>query len=87
MLELANLTTCIRENIDMQPHSFNQIVKEVVDKGSVQADSKNIVLNFEACEGNDLVICCARQISILFSILLDNAINYSNNGSIVNIIT
>lgn len=85
MLELANLKSYVRENVIMVDASLNDLVRTTIEAHSVIAEKRGIRLNFEPHSGSTLVRCNRDQLAMLFSILVDNAINYSNNNSNVDI--
>ena len=82
MLELANLKSLIRENIQMETCSLADIINSVVKHLSELAVARKINVSVPA--GQDLMVACNRnQVLILLSNLLENAIYYSPGDSTV----
>jgi signal transduction histidine kinase len=84
MLELANLKSAVRENIKMEKTPLNGIVASVVKHLADLAASRRIrlaVVPFpETC-----VVGNHNQLLILLSTLIENAIHYSPDDSVVRI--
>ncbi len=83
MLELANLNSCVEENIKMEYSCLNVIVDGVIEMISSIAEHRNIDISFTRCTGNCMTKCNPDQVKSLVQILIENALNYSNdNGNI-----
>jgi signal transduction histidine kinase len=85
MLELANLNSCVEENIQMDYSCLNLAVDEVVEMVSSIAESRNIDVNFTRCTGNCITKCNSDQIKTLVQILVENALNYSHDNSSIEV--
>ncbi|MFA5043967.1 MAG: HAMP domain-containing sensor histidine kinase [Kiritimatiellia bacterium] len=85
MLELANLKSLVKENIQMGVCSIESIVSSVVKHLSALAVSREITISVPASFDDVFVHCNRNQILILLSNLLENAIYYSPNGSTISI--
>ncbi|MBF0106140.1 MAG: hypothetical protein HQM16_12535 [Deltaproteobacteria bacterium] len=77
MLYLANLKSCVTENLVMEPVNIRYILLLVVEQCRAVADKLRIKINCLPCDDQCRVVCSQEQMIILFSILLNNAINYS----------
>jgi signal transduction histidine kinase len=86
MLELEKLKSRDPKYVSLKKLDLYSVLFSVVKKFEVISQNKNIKINLTApdeafyIEGND------KQIDILFSILLENAINYSQQNSFVEVI-
>lgn len=87
MLELANLKSVIAENIKMEQQDINLLIQESIKAIRVIAAQKQISIDFTADKNITNIQCNAEQMTILFTILLENAINYSDNQTIVMVST
>jgi signal transduction histidine kinase len=85
MLKLANLKSCIEENVKMAPANISTIMGQVIHEHEVIALNKGIHLLMDKPESEPEVVCSEEQISILFAIIVENAINYSHPDSEINI--
>jgi signal transduction histidine kinase len=86
MLELANLRTCLEENIKMEHMSVSAMLEPIVESFTAVGDKRNIKLNFTPyTEGFDVVKANNEQMSILFNTIVENAINYSHDNSQVEV--
>lgn len=81
MLELANLNSCVEENIIMDYSCLNVIVKDAIEMVSSIAEHKNIDISFTRCTENCMTKCNLEQIKTLVQILIENALNYSDENS------
>ncbi len=86
MLEMANLRSCISDNLRKEQCCLGKLVETIVNESHRDMATQNgIEINFKA-EGLPLSVKCARnQMAILFTALLDNAIQYSNAGTQINV--
>ena len=85
MLELANLNSCVEENINMEYSCLNVAVNGVIEMVSSIAEHRNIDIVFTRCTGNCITKCNPDQIKTLVQILIENAINYSNDNSSIEV--
>lgn len=85
MLELANLKTCIRNNLKMTQVGINGILEDTVKASSILASGKNIIIKFRKLGKGHIIKANREQMLILFSILLQNAIDYSFPNSSIEI--
>lgn len=85
MLELANLKSALAENIKMQTEDLNLLVQDSINSLQVIARQKQISIHFTPYSEPGQIKCNAEQMKILFTILLENAINYSNSQTIIDI--
>lgn len=86
MLALANLKTCVRDHLPIEPFSLNKLIQEVINYEEVIAENRKIKLIFKKCQGDDTVYYNRDQFFMLFSVLIENAVNYSYDNSNINII-
>ena len=85
MLELANLKSLVKENIQMSACPLDSIVSSVVKHLAALAVSREIKISVPATLDDVSVQCNRNQILILLSNLLENAIYYSPNGATISI--
>jgi signal transduction histidine kinase len=85
MLKLANLTSCLEENVKMQTVSLGDITRALIESFQGVAEKKKIVLKYSNFSKNDLIYCNKEQIEIMISNLLDNAIIYSPENAQVDV--
>jgi len=77
MLELANLKSMVRENIQMEPESLNKMIISSINHLKEFAASQDIGIQYEPLPDTLSVRCNRNQILILLSNLIENAISYS----------
>ncbi|MHC4874547.1 MAG: sensor histidine kinase [Planctomycetota bacterium] len=87
MLELANLTSCLEENIKMEVLSLSEIIPSIIESFSAAAKAKNIELIYNRLIDADMIKCNKEQIFMMIDNAIDNAINYSRTDSEININT
>lgn len=87
MLELSNLQTCREENLRIENVHVNELIRETVKQFDVLAKNRSIKITFAPFEKDITVKCSAEHTKTLFSILLDNAINYSDDNTSIEIKT
>jgi len=85
MLALANLKTCIKDHLNLREVDINKLLAEVVGQSQIIADSRKIKLRLKTSPKENLVKCSRDQMMILFSVLVENAINYSYDDSRIEI--
>ena len=83
MLELANLKSLVKENIQMSVCPLGGIISSVVKHLAALAVSREIKISVPATFDDVSVKCNRNQILILLSNLLENAIYYSPNGATI----
>ncbi len=83
MLELANLKSCVEENIRMSVELLQDIVEKSLTLFSGILNRRNIDLTFQAVTDSSRIECNREQIETLVQILIDNAINYSEDNSTI----
>jgi len=81
MLELANLNSCVEENIKMVDVCLNGLIADVIDIVEGITASRNIKFTFTKCTGNCQIKCNPDQIKTLVQVLIENAIHYSDDDS------
>ena len=84
MLELEKLKS--RESLDFQKIDMIKILSAVVDRFMVISDDKKIKIMYKIPAEKYYVKGDKKQLDILFSILLENAINYSQPDSNIKVI-
>jgi len=85
MLELANLKSLVKENIQMSVCPLDSIIFSVVKHLAALAVSREIIISAPTTLDDISVKCNRNQILILLSNLLENAIYYSPNGATISI--
>jgi len=85
MLELANLKSALAENIKMEKLDINPLIEGAIKSMQVLARQKQISIQFMPYADICKIKCNAEQMKILFNILLENAINYSNTNTQVKV--
>ena len=85
MLDLANLKSLGRESLRTVPVSLNEVAGEVVNEAVVLAEQKNIALKFTPLDNNPEIRCSREQIKILFAVLVENAVNYSQEATSIEV--
>lgn len=85
MLELANLNSYVEENIKIREVSLGKITRKVMDSFLAIAEKEKITLKYSNTAKNDIICCNQEQMIILVSNILDNAIIYSLENTLVNI--
>jgi len=85
MLELANLKSLVKENVQMSVCPLDSIISSVVKHLAALAVSREIKISAPATLDDVAVQCNRNQILILLSNLLENAIYYSPNGATISI--
>jgi two-component system phosphate regulon sensor histidine kinase PhoR len=85
MLELANLKSLVKENIQISVCPLDSIISSAVKHLAALAVSREIKISVPATRDDVAVKCNRNQILILLSNLLENAIYYSPNGATISI--
>ncbi len=87
MLELEKLKSRDEIVLDLKKINISSILTYMVQQSKISAKIKKIKIDFTPIKEDLYIKGSKKQIEILFSILLENAINYSPSKSIVKIIT
>ncbi len=85
MLELANLKSCIYNNLIFKEIGIKMLLSPIIELNNTNANIKNILIKFDKKNNEYLIKCCKEQLTILFSILIENAINYSYENGVVDV--
>lgn len=85
MLELANLNSFVEENLIRKNESLVLIVQEAIDSLKPVAEKKEIKMDFHEQTEKYMIACNRKQIEALIQILIENAINYSDQGGSIRI--
>jgi len=85
MLELANLKSCVKDNLKMESVEIERILKDVMEQYRVIANQRGIRLSLEIPGERFRIRCNYEQVGVLFSNLVDNAIHYSRDGGEIRI--
>lgn len=85
MLELANLKSLVKENIQMGICPLDGIISSVVKHLGALAVSRTMHISVPPLRDDVCVRCNRNQILILLSNLLENAIYYSPDGATISI--
>ncbi len=85
MLELANLNSFVEENLIRKHENLILIVQEAIDSLKPVAEKKEIKMDFHVQAEKYIIACNRKQIEALIQILIENAINYSEQGGSVRI--
>ena len=87
MLELEKLKSRDEIVLDLKKINISSILTYMVQQSKISAKIKKIKIDFIPIKEDLYIKGSKKQIEILFSILLENAINYSPSKSVVKIIT
>ncbi|MCG9479061.1 MAG: hypothetical protein K9H14_02485 [Actinomycetia bacterium] len=85
MLELEKLKTGEDRASDLKKINLSPIISGTVQRFMAPAEAKQIQIDYRPAKGDFYINGNERQIEILFSILIENAINYSSSGSTVRV--
>ncbi len=86
MLELAKLKSRDDGDVSFKKIDITNILSASVQKCQVLAVAKDIHIDFKPPLETFYISGNAKQVDILFTVLLENAINYSTNGTEIKII-
>ena len=86
-LELEKLKSRDEIVVDLKKINISSILTDMVQRSKISAKIKKIKIDFTPIKEDLYIKGSKKQIEILFSILLENAINYSPSKSVVKIIT
>ena len=86
MLELANLKSLKTDWTAMQETALGDVLARAIENYAAVADQRRIRVDFRPVEGFDKVRGTPDQLITLFSVFLENAINYSEDGSTIDIV-
>ena len=79
MLELAKLKTI--DGVAFEENDLHKIARDVIDGFKDVAEAKHIKLNLICMQEEVIKVCNGNQINVLFSVLIENALNYSPENS------
>ena len=84
MLELANLKTYLKNNMVRRPVRIGAIIREIMEENASRCARRKLTVRYDArLSGDTQIVVNPQQIHTLGAILLDNAINYSHDGSTI----
>ncbi|OQA20769.1 MAG: Sensor histidine kinase YycG [Actinobacteria bacterium ADurb.Bin346] len=86
MLELAKLKSRDAEDMIIERLDITDILAASIQKCKVIAQAKDIKINFKPPLESFYIRGNAKQIDILFTVLIENAINYSADGTEIDVI-
>jgi len=87
MLELEKLKSRDDMVLDLKRINISPILTDMVQRSKISAKNKKIRIDYSPLEEDHHIRGNKKQIEILFSILLENAISYSPSNSVIKIIT
>jgi len=87
MLELEKLKSRDDIVLDLKRINISSILTNMVQQFKISAKNKKIRIDYTPLEKDHYIRGNKKQIEILFSILLENAISYSPSNSVIKIIT
>lgn len=85
MLELENLKSRNEIIMDMEKVDFGPVLDDIIKQFKITAKNKKIKIDFKPLKKKHYIRASVKQLHILFSILLENAIDYSPPGSTITI--
>ena len=85
MLELANLKSCITENIKFETVSFRRVILDAIGHNKELASARNVEIISEFADASHEIRANRDQLFTLLNILIENAVNYSHENSKVEI--
>jgi two-component system sensor histidine kinase VicK len=85
MLELSKLKSREEGEIILKKLDINPVLFKVVERFSITANAGNIRIDLHSPKEAFYIKGNEGQVDVLFSILIDNAINYSPPGSVIEI--
>jgi len=86
MLELEKLKSRDEMVLDLKRINISPILTNIIKQFKVSAKNKKIQIDYPHLEEDLHIKGNEKQIEILFSILFENAINYSPSGSVIKVI-
>jgi len=87
MLELEKLKSRDEIVVDLKKINISTILTDMVQLSKISAKYKKIKIDYSPPKKDYYIKGNKKEIEILFSILLENAVNYSPSGSTIRIIT
>ncbi|MCB4791617.1 MAG: HAMP domain-containing histidine kinase [Elusimicrobia bacterium] len=85
MLELANLNSCVIENVKMKTVKLDKIVSVVVESFAAMAGQKKVAIEIKNETKYDSVLGNQEQIKIMVANIIENAIVYSFENTVINV--
>lgn len=86
MLSLANLKSTVKENLKLNTESLADILEKVISKNGAMLNRRKMELVLDSGVEDDTILCNRDQIEIMFSVLIENAINYSHDSSTIEVV-
>jgi len=86
MLELAKLKSRDSADIALKKINITEVLSSVVKRFEIVARTNDIRIDYSAGTENYYIMGNEKQVDILFSTLLENAIDYSPLNSIISVI-
>lgn len=86
MLELANLNSFVEDNLQMKEENLNEIAAQVITSLKPVLKRENMHLNFQPSKSGNRILCNRKQIEALVQILLENAVNYSESDTQIDLL-
>jgi signal transduction histidine kinase len=84
MLELSNLKTWVKENLEMKSCNIDAIVRSVIETHKIISAKRAIRLIYDSQSPQAKIKAHPDQIQMLVAIFLENAINYSyDHGDVI----
>jgi signal transduction histidine kinase len=87
MLQLANLRSCVTENLSFKVENLSEVVEGIIKAVGVIAGRSNIRIVFQSRAGGCWVRCNRSQSETMLSALIENAVIYSRPDSSIEIFT
>ena len=87
MLELSKLKSRDIGEINFKRLDINLILSKVIERFQIIANTKNIKIKTDLPEETFYISGNENQIDVLFSVLIENAINYSPSNTVIHIIS
>jgi signal transduction histidine kinase len=85
MLNLSRLKSRDVGEINFKKLDINLVLVKVIERFQINANAKNIVIKFERPEETFYIRGNESQIDVLFAVLIDNAINYSPDNTVIEV--
>ncbi len=86
MLELASLKSSIEENIQVSNFNIYDVLTKILEDSKILAESAKVNVKIDSYSSEVIVNGNRDQVTIMFSILVDNAIKYSNEGGNIDVV-
>ncbi len=86
MLELAKLKSRDSADTIFQRINVSEILSSVVKRFNIVAQAKDILIDYDPGTEIFYIMGNEKQLDILFSILMENAVNYSPSASVISVL-